>query len=422
MRPNGPEVQQLKRMFTDKNKRYHGFAISNDMKFFEALLGIRFVQTPAEARITPQNLQGHNWAMPYINVQLMCLNTWPFKIAGYNTQTGANNLPGLAPTVVACGSMENTYKQLSAIFLKTLELAKGCPVRDMDQRFLQFFRDMETTQFFEELKSKAGIDTKLFREITFEGEISSQKSFRGETATMQTCATAALKKFAMDCAWREGNKVKIGGVEYVIGGETSAEKNVGKPSSMLMWAYIGFAQHYSEMIGLDADRANCQMSELHRDIIRDAVYNSIPPPRYKLCNNRNNHNIESVIREFLQEHQIAFYRYCLHDLTLAFFIAIVEALSVERLARTRHYQGAKPEYLEWIREFQEHILKAFTNLIWSLPVDSNPLPEDIAISPEQYRILKEMMRLIYKSFKQYCQKIAIEKKRKIAIVMTETDL
>ncbi len=33
-----------------------------------------------------------------------------------------------------------------------------------------------------------------------------------------------------------------------------------------------------------------------------------------------------------------------------------------------------------------------------------------------------MMRPIYKRFKQYCQKIAIEKKCKIAVVMTEMDL
>ncbi len=31
-------------------------------------------------------------------------------------------------TRMACGSMENTYKQLGAIFVKTLELAKGGPV------------------------------------------------------------------------------------------------------------------------------------------------------------------------------------------------------------------------------------------------------------------------------------------------------
>ncbi len=195
---------------------------------------------------------------------------------------------------------------------------------------------------------------------------------------------AALKKFATDCAWREGNKVKIGGIEYVIGGETSAEKNVGKPSSGLMWAYIGFAQHYSEMIGFDADRANCPMSEEYRNIIRDAVYNSIPPHRYKLRNNHNNANIENVIRAFLQEHQMGFYHYNLHDSTLTFFIAIVEALSVERLARTKHSKSAQPEYLEWIREFQEFALKTFTTPIWSLLIDSNPLPDDIAISPEQY--------------------------------------
>ncbi len=146
MRPNGPEVQRLRRMFTDKNKRYFGFAIANDMKFFRALFGIQFVQTPEEAGITAQNPQGHRWAMPYIDVQLLSVGTWPFKIAGYNVQSNmtGNDLPGLAPTAIACGSMENTFKQLSAIFVKVLELAKGGEVRDTDRRFLQFFRDMQT--------------------------------------------------------------------------------------------------------------------------------------------------------------------------------------------------------------------------------------------------------------------------------------
>ncbi len=124
MRPNGPEIQRLRRMFSDKTKRYIGFAITNDLQHFEALLGIRLVQTPDEAGITAQNPQGHGWAVPYIDVQLMCLDTWPFRIAGYNAQTTSNDLPGLAPTAIACRSMENTYKQLSAIFLKVLESAK----------------------------------------------------------------------------------------------------------------------------------------------------------------------------------------------------------------------------------------------------------------------------------------------------------
>ncbi len=42
-------------MFTYKNKRYLRFAITNDMMYFEALLGIKFVQTPAEAGITAES-------------------------------------------------------------------------------------------------------------------------------------------------------------------------------------------------------------------------------------------------------------------------------------------------------------------------------------------------------------------------------
>ncbi len=125
MRPNGLEMQQLRAMFTDKTKRYLRFTISNDMEHFEALLGIKLIQTPAEAGITAQNLQGYLWAMPYIDVQLLAMKTWPSKIAGYDAMPGINDLPRLASITLACGSMENTYKQLGAIFIKTLELAKG---------------------------------------------------------------------------------------------------------------------------------------------------------------------------------------------------------------------------------------------------------------------------------------------------------
>ncbi len=109
-------------------------------------------------------------------------------------------------------------------------------------------------------------------------------------------------------------------------------------------------------------------------------------PKYNL-RSRNNKN---VIRAFLQDHQLAFYHYCLHDSLLAFFIAIVEALSVLRLAWTQHNHSTEPEYLEWIQEFQRDVVKAFTSPIWSLPVDSNQLLADIAISPKQYWILKEL--------------------------------
>ncbi len=84
---------------------------------------------------------------------------------------------------------------------------------------------------------------------------------RGETATPQTHAMATLKKWIVKFGWKVGNRVKIGGVEYIVRGETSAEKNIGKPSLVLMWAFIGWAQHYAEMIGLDSDVANCPLSD-----------------------------------------------------------------------------------------------------------------------------------------------------------------
>ncbi len=96
---------------------------------------------------------------------------------------------------------------------------------------------------FSKTEKVRGIDAELFHQHTFEGGIT-QKSLRGETVTPQTHAMAALEKWVGKYGWKIGNRVKISGVDYIVGGETSAEKNVGKPSSMLMWAFIGWAQHY----------------------------------------------------------------------------------------------------------------------------------------------------------------------------------
>ncbi len=137
-------------MFTDKTKIYLRFAISNDMKYLEVLLGIKFVQTPEEAGISAQNLQDFPYAMPYLDVPLLALKTWPSKIAGYDTMTRINDLPGLALIALACGSMENTYKQLGAILVKTIELAKGGTVRGTDTHLLEFYEETQSAPFFKD--------------------------------------------------------------------------------------------------------------------------------------------------------------------------------------------------------------------------------------------------------------------------------
>ncbi len=70
----------------------------------------------------------------------------------------------------------------------------------MDRRLLEFYNKMETTPFFEELRTSGRADAKLFRKFTFEGEITSRKTFRGKTATSQTRAMAVLKKFVANHA------------------------------------------------------------------------------------------------------------------------------------------------------------------------------------------------------------------------------
>ncbi len=105
----------------------------------------------------------------------------------------------------------------------------------------------------------------------------------------------------------------------------------------------------------------------------------------------HNRNSENVIWEYIKEHQLAFYHYCFHDSSLAFFITVVEVLLVIRLGRTKHKKGSEPAFLQWIDKFQQDLMNTFSSLNWSLLVDSNQLPEEIAITPEQYQILKDML-------------------------------
>ncbi len=109
--------------------------------------------------------------MPYIDIQLLAMKTWPSKIAGYDAMTGINDLPGLASIALACSSMENTYKQLGAILVKTIEQAKGGTVRGTDTHLLEFYEQTQSAPFFEELRRSGGIDAQLFRQHTFEGRI-----------------------------------------------------------------------------------------------------------------------------------------------------------------------------------------------------------------------------------------------------------
>ncbi len=177
---------------TNQDLRFVGFAGSNDRKHFYNLTGITLVETRRDACITEVNPNGDPNAMAYLDMQLVVHKTWAEELAGYNVMKRDDNMPGLAAAAIACGSTENTFKQLAGILVTVIEEAGTGPVRGMDELLLDLFEETRRVEYFEELLRSNRIDQQIFKSIHF-GEGAGQKMLRGETATPQTCAMSALK-------------------------------------------------------------------------------------------------------------------------------------------------------------------------------------------------------------------------------------
>ncbi len=156
------------------------------------MTGIRIVETRREAGITDANPNGHPDAMTYIDMQLVVHKTWAEYLAGYNVMKNDNNMPGPAATAIACGSMENMYRQLVGILVTVTEQAGTGPVQNMDESLLDLYQETRSVPYFKQLLNSNRADQQIYKNIHFgvgEGQQASG------TATPQTRAMAALKKW-----------------------------------------------------------------------------------------------------------------------------------------------------------------------------------------------------------------------------------
>ncbi len=103
--------------------------------------------------------------------------------------------------------------------------------------------------------------------------------------------------------------------------------------------------------------------------------------------------------------QLEFFYYCIHDSVLTIFLGIVMALTIDAIWRNGP-RGIN-DRPTWLKDFQQDVLKAFTMPIWS-PMESNPLPPKIEITPEQRKVLDDLAKPIYKLFRRHCKDKAKE--------------
>ncbi len=157
-----------------------------------------------------------------------------------------SDLPGLAATAIACRSMENTYKRLGAILVTVVGQAGKGQVQDTDQALLAIYESIKNVQYFEYLEKSSAIDHQILMAIQF-GEGPDRSTLRGETATPSTRAMAALKEWNDKYGVKRNHTVEIGGVKYVIGGKTSAQKSLGRPDNQGLWCLVGSTGHYVQL-------------------------------------------------------------------------------------------------------------------------------------------------------------------------------
>ncbi len=209
MEPSGPTQDRLNALFTDKSICFIGFGSSNDKKQFLDLMGIRIVETRGDAGITDVNPNGDPDAMTYIDMQMVVHRTWAEDLAGYNVMKNNNNMPGLAVTAIACGSMENMYRQLVGILVTVIEQASAGPVRNMDELLLDLYDETRSVPYFEQLLNSNQADQQIYKKIQFGGGQQAQGM-----ATPQTHVMAALKIWHSKFGLSNRFEVLIGGVRY----------------------------------------------------------------------------------------------------------------------------------------------------------------------------------------------------------------
>ncbi len=235
---------------------------------------------------------------------------------------------------------------------------------------------------------------------------------------------AALKEWNNKYGVKRNHTVEISGVKYVIGGKTSAQKSLGRPDNQGLWCLVGwtgylrtsYARCYAWLLKKEGVEhlSNNHQSALKRKLFYE-LFNRMTPVAT---------GSENQTERELLAFQLDFYKYCVHDSVLCFYLVIVLVLTFQRLKRTSLKKGVKACYLAYFDQFQEDMLKAFLKPIWAFPTQSpaNSLPQDIDITQQQGKELILLAKPIYKLFKQHCKAVFEEMNMPELHVQTKTDL
>ncbi len=283
MGPSALIVTRLWNLFLRKDKvRFVRFCGENDKITFRDLCGITMVETRKEAGVTANNPSGNNNTAAYIDIQRVVKGTWISELSGFiemnrgMAQRDPHAMPGLAASALACGSMENSYREVAKVLVSTIDKAgRGKVVRNTDQSLLVLLDETIDNPFFKELMENRQADHDVYRNLPF-GSGDPRKVTETETATRQTLAMEALRKWNSMEGTRTNHTVLIGGVNYQFGGATANQKSIGKPKEHKFWSFIGTAGHWAKIVNGEVRPENARFTKDHMKIIRDIILWMLP--------------------------------------------------------------------------------------------------------------------------------------------------
>ncbi len=102
-----------------------------------------------------------------------------------------------------------------------------------------------------------------------------------------------------------------------------------------MWSFIGYMGHLAKLIKGEGNPDCAKIFPDHMKELRKIVLMKILPHSAPTRTGR-----EDVTINALKAYQYEFFKYCTHDSVLTIFLAVVAALTIERLKRT--YPGDYP--------------------------------------------------------------------------------
>ncbi len=79
----------------------------------------------------------------------------------------------------------------------------------------------------------------------------------------------ALREWSDKYGADRNHTVKIGGINYTIGGKTAAQKSLGKPDNPTLWCIIGWTGHYAQLIKKEGAE---RISNDHRAALKRSLF------------------------------------------------------------------------------------------------------------------------------------------------------